>query len=106
MKRATFLVAILLAVACLFGWPFIVINPNRAEADAIRALARGDHTFVGVRGYSTNAPGVPIELYHPEGIRVIKGTGDVIFWPGEDEYNDRAREYARRYNMIIVANTK
>lgn len=79
------------------------LNPANAERDAREALARGDRHLVGVCGFSCSAPGATPLDEERLGVQMIENTGDYIRLPGEAEYNDRAREYATRYNRVILA---
>lgn len=81
--------------------PF-AIDPDNAESDARDALARNDNDLVGVCGFSCLAPGATPADEERLGVRFIEGTSDMIVWPGEAEYNDRARNYATRYNKVVL----
>lgn len=73
-----------------------------AEDDADAALARGDASLLGVFGYSREVPGIPEWTAHEAGtckVRMIEGTSD----DGPRALNDRARDYARRYNLRIIS---
>jgi hypothetical protein len=75
---------------------------SHAEEDADTALARGDAGLLGVFGYSREAPGAPEGTAYKAGgckVRMIEGTSD----DGSRALNDRAREYARRYNLRIIS---
>lgn len=82
--------------------PF-AINPANAERDANEALARGDSHLVGVCEFSCAAPGATPPDEERLGVELIENTSDDIRILGEAEYNDRAREYAMRYNTVILA---
>lgn len=82
--------------------PF-AIDPARAEGEARQALAENDHRLVGVYGFASETPGATFEDRQRLGARFIEGTGDDLGYLGEVEYNARAREYAERYNAVILA---
>lgn len=81
----------------------LAINPGRAESDARQALARGDNRLVGVYGFASETPGATFEDRERLGARFIDGTGDDLHYFGEVAFNERAREYAERYNTVILA---
>lgn len=81
----------------------LAIDPGRAESDARRALEQGDHRLVGIYGFASETPGATYEDRERFGARFIEGTGDDLRYLGEVEYNARAREYAERYNAVILA---
>src|SRR6185436_12538482 len=70
------------------------------------ALIQGDRRLIGVYGVGLDAPGVPDECggYYRKklGITPIKGTSDCYIRPGEREFNQSAREYARRHNTELL----
>jgi hypothetical protein len=81
------------------------LNPARAERDAREAVAAGDTRLLAVAGFSLEAPGSGLNIVEAEntyGVLEIEGTSDVHQWPGEGWLNERARDYAERYNLAIV----
>ncbi|UPT61539.1 MAG: hypothetical protein M0D54_14105 [Hyphomonadaceae bacterium JAD_PAG50586_4] len=81
----------------------LAINPADAERDAREALAGGDNHLVGVCGFSCAAPGATPLDEERLGVQMIENTSGYIRLFGEAEYNDRAREYAVRYDRVIWA---
>lgn len=81
------------------------LNPARAERDAQDAIAAGDTRLLAVAGFSLEAPGSGLNIAEAEntyGVLEIEGTSDFHQWPGEGWLNERARDYAERYNRAIV----
>lgn len=79
-------------------------NPETEAADA---LGRGDHKLMGVRGYALEVPGTDLPIDEVErrfGVVEIAGTSDVYDAPGDRALNERARQYAARYNRYIIQN--
>lgn len=77
------------------------LTVSHAEKDADSALARGDASLLGVFGYAREVPAGPEGAAYGPGrckVRMIEGTSD----DGPRDLNDRAREYARRYNGRII----
>jgi hypothetical protein len=77
-----------------------------SSSDAQRALTRGDFRLLAVRGYSVEAPGTDFnygEARRRFGTLEIDGTSDDLAWPWDGYLNDRARDYAAKYNRIIVS---
>lgn len=76
------------------------VQMRNAEQDANAAFARDDTRLIGVFGFSREVPGAPgVSAYQDDGcVRMIEGTSDhQNTWA-----NQRAREYARRYNMQML----
>ena len=69
-------------------------------ADVKQALADHDYRFIGVRGYALEVPGAE-DVYEPFGVKIIEGTSDVM-----DESQRAAREYASRYNQLLIMELK
>jgi hypothetical protein len=63
------------------------------------ALEANDHRYLGVYGFSLAVPGVPDSevLGQENPVLVIPGTSD----DGEFELNERARNYAGKYNRLL-----
>lgn len=81
------------------------IKVERAEADAQRAIDRGDQRLFGVYGYAREVLGVP-EVYRYDaggcGMKMIEGTSDVVH---SLKAQKRAWDYAERYNRHIQTKT-
>jgi hypothetical protein len=74
-----------------------------AQRDLFAALARGDKRFVGVYGVASEVPGVTdSRLVRRFGVRFIDGTSDVRATPESRRLNILARDYARRYNKLLL----
>jgi hypothetical protein len=99
MRLAVFAFA-LIASACAAP---PAIEPQQAEGDARVSIARNDHRLVGVYGYATEVPGATPMDEERLGVRFIEGTSDMPASAAESEFNTRARQYAARYNTVILA---
>jgi hypothetical protein len=82
------------------------LNPDTAEADAQAAIGRGDRRLLAVYGFTVEVPGatekVPV-LREKYGLRILQGTGDAIKDPRDQALNKMARQYAKKYNQIIMS---
>ena len=78
-----------------------------AENDATRALANADFRLLAFATRGTDIPGIDASLrqaYRERcGIRFIEGFGDVVRSEKQLENMKLAREYAARYNAVIIA---
>lgn len=77
-------------------------DPAQDLAEAIRA---NDLRFLSLGGYSRDAvPGVPDfdERYKGFGTKTIPGTGDVFLNAEHERLQKVARDYARRYNGLLL----
>ena len=75
--------------------------PPRVQS--LRALERGDSAFMGIMGYATIVPGVEnLCTYESRGVRVVEGTGDVVYGSDDRDFQSEAFEYARTYNRVII----
>jgi hypothetical protein len=73
------------------------LDPRR-EVDA--ALARGDKRFIGVCNYACAAPGAPNRLSLD--LKIVEGTSDVVFGPGNGRLNRAAHDYGTAYNRMLL----
>lgn len=71
------------------------------------AKKRGDLRYLAVRGYGLGVP-LPEHLRELElsiltctNYRLIRGTSDVIRSSGQAAFQNAARRYARRYNLLV-----
>ncbi|WP_150131379.1 hypothetical protein [Caulobacter mirabilis] len=78
----------------------------QAESDARHAASRGDYALLGIGGVGTYVPGIPdgmrLDYLSPSDVRIIHGTSDMI---SDDEHRalqNKARNYAKRYNETMV----
>jgi hypothetical protein len=75
--------------------------------DARTALAHGDNRLLGVNGVTLGLPGADPDkqssLAAQYGVRQIEGTSDALESPRHAELVKEAREYALRYNSVILA---
>jgi hypothetical protein len=78
-------------------------DPQKAAADASGAKARGERFLMGVHGYADMAPDQTDESLP---IRYIEGTSDVTFSETCENLNQRAFEYARRFNGTMQARSR
>jgi hypothetical protein len=76
-------------------------NPEREVADALK---RNDRHFIGVYGYTGYTPGVSetSDLPKKYGVRYIEGTTDALKNEQHRFAVERATEYARHYNELLV----
>jgi hypothetical protein len=75
-------------------------DPNKAVADATEAKARGERFLMGVHGYADIAPDRTDSTLP---VHYIQGTSDVMVGQGCGRLNERALEYARRFNVAMQA---
>ena len=76
-------------------------DPSR---DLHAALQRDDRRFIGVYGLAAYTPGVPEKagaLVKKCGVRYLKGTSDAYKSREHRLANERASEYARKYNEML-----
>ena len=70
------------------------------------ALARGDHRLLAVRGLVVSLPGVDslnTEYYRQNyGVREIEGTTDALVNEEHHRLVQRAIDYAKAYNLMMV----
>ncbi|HEU4455923.1 MAG TPA: hypothetical protein VFR81_22850 [Longimicrobium sp.] len=82
------------------GEPMLRQSPERA---ARRALAAGDHAFLGVAGETVAVPGVENGcIVTGTGLKVIAGTSDFFTAPGHPRFMRKAERFARRYNAEVA----
>ena len=78
-----------------------------ARRDVATALKRGDKRFIGVYGVASEVPGVSDSgLVHRFGVRFIEGTSDVRPTPESRRLNTLARDYALRYNQLLLRHVR
>lgn len=65
-----------------------------------------DIRFVAIYGFATIVPGTDeagdSKLIRQRGVRYIEGTSDTPASPEEQRLNDKAEEYAERYNAMLL----
>jgi hypothetical protein len=67
------------------------------------ALKRKDFRFVGIRGYTLEVPGIERkDILTRYGIKVIEGTSDAIVDKEDGRLQKLARDYAKRYNALLM----
>ena len=85
------------------------LKVDTAELDARAAIAHSDRRLLAVKGITVEVPGVDASvatLREQYGLRILEGTSDAIKGPQDRLINGNARNYAKKYNRIIVsANT-
>jgi hypothetical protein len=77
-------------------------NPDR---DIAAAISKKDTRFIGLYGYATYVPGIDdgdTALVTMHGVRYLEGTSDGLRSPEHSRLNTLARNYATRYNVILV----
>lgn len=75
-------------------------DPNKATTEATAAKARGERFLMGVHGY---ADMVPEQTDRTLPVHYIEGTSDNFVGQNCDNLNQRASEYARRFNVAMQA---
>jgi hypothetical protein len=84
------------------------LNLSNPIADLEANIAKGDMHFIGINGYSCNAPGVVSDedellvMSAKYGLRCLAGTSDVLESNKQKVLIDRALEYARTYNVELL----
>ena len=77
------------------------------ERDFEAAWANKDTRFIGVRGFTTELPGVPskrkFDLMMHYGVNIVKSTTDAGEFPETPQLNAVATKYATRYNQLLLA---
>ena len=78
------------------------------RADFQRHVVREhDIRFIAVYGFTTMLPGTDdrrdAPLIRQHGYRYIEGTSDAILSPEHHRLIDRAKEYARQYNSMLLS---
>jgi hypothetical protein len=80
-----------------------------AAADARRAADAKDYRLLAVRGFTIEVPGagddVP-KIEKENGIKVIPGTSDMFENEEHRRLNEKAREYAKKYNETLLVLSK
>ena len=68
------------------------------------AIKMNDLRFLGIAGYGVAVPGAETaaHLHEKYGVKIIEGTGDVIFGPEHGRLIGVAGSYARRYNGLLL----
>jgi hypothetical protein len=100
--------------------PGVTLPPTDSAANTLRWLDRADvhadfrrHVikqhdtrFVGVYGLSVSIPGVDaateLRVLKNRRFRVIEGTSDVVTSEEYDRLLDKAYDYAKRYNSLLL----
>ncbi len=83
----------------------IVVNPKEANArkDCKEAIQKGDLRFVGIHGLVISLPGVEhYDPRFPQGVKIIKGTGDSSDTRADWEFQIAAEAYAKTYNQCLL----
>lgn len=88
-----------------FEEKFAGLNQMDVAGDVINAVAKGDHRFIMNVGFGCTIPGVTNsipEIKEKYGIRILDGTGDIIFGAKHREFKKDANEYAKKYNQLLL----
>ena len=77
------------------------------EKDARSAISKGKVEFLGVAGYSVTVPAgrepdIGGCLKRADGVKLIRGTSDVIYGDEHMALIQQATAYAARYNALIA----
>jgi hypothetical protein len=113
-RALTTILATLLVGVCVT--PEIVARDHPTDVEQLRwldradpqrdvsvAIARGDMRFIGVYGVASEVPGVSdARLRSRYRVRFLAGTSDVRPTAESRRLNTLAREYARRYNQLLL----
>jgi hypothetical protein len=81
------------------------LNLKNPTNDLTKSLKRGDNRFIGINGYSCDAPGVAEadrQFITTFGLNCLDGTSDVV---GSDEHValiQKATKYATSYNKELL----
>lgn len=78
------------------------LDEKTAAADATKAFSTGKRSFLGVRGYSLDVPGVDESYLRNHEVVPIEGTSDAIKSEACKKLNDDAERYATAYNKTIL----
>lgn len=78
------------------------LDAHTATSDATKAFSRGKKSFLGVRGYSLDVPGVDESSIGKHEVVPIEGTSDAIRSPECKKLNEDAERYAAAYNETIL----
>ena len=82
---------------------FSKANPER---DFKESMKRSDLQFIGVNGFTTYLPGVSdkhqIQYMNSYGTRIIQGTADAFHSEEHAQLNEKAVEYAKKYNQLLL----
>ena len=78
------------------------LGANTAASDATKAFSSGKTSFLGVRGYSLDVPGVDESSIGKHEIIPIEGTSDGIRSAACKKLNEDAERYAAAYNKTIL----
>jgi outer membrane lipoprotein LolB len=84
---------------------FINRNIEHPENDLQKNTDAGDFRFVCICDYACYAPGVEkgdMQLWMKYGHKCIEGTNDVIEGKEHGKLTRTARNYARRYNELLI----
>jgi len=117
MTRSASLVGAVLLIGCLSAVaqastdarvkPLLWLRRADAKADFRRhVIQQHDSRFIGVYGYAATIPGVDAasraRLMRQRRVRYIEGTSDAITSPEYGRLVDKAYDYAKRYNMLLL----
>jgi hypothetical protein len=105
MKRLAALIAVLSLASCGAtrdpGCPALAdFDPKKAAADATAAKDRGERFLLGVHGYADMAPD---QTDRTLSVHYIEGTSDTMVGQNCANLNQRALEYASRFNVAMQA---
>ena len=79
------------------------IRLDKPEEDARLRMKHGDFRLIGIGGLGVTYPGLKnMELLCKIGGRYIEGTSDMIEGKEHADLIEKFREYATKYNKIII----
>jgi hypothetical protein len=117
MKRMAVIAAISMFTGILFVCPASAVDPRtkpllwleHADVNAdfqCHVVRQHDARFIGVYGYAATIPGVDETLkprfIRQRRVRFIEGTSDAITSPEYGRLVDKAYDYAKRYNTLLL----
>jgi len=83
------------------------LNEDNPESDAELDFGKSNHTCYELNGFAPYMPGVntklEIEFCKSVGITNFRGTADVVYSEEHGLLINRARNYAKRYNLVIIS---
>ena len=89
------------------------LSVDHATEDARKAIRTGDFRLLGMNGFATDLPGVPIDrgedlrkIGSIYGVRILRGSTDTPADRQHEQLIDNAHQYAEKYNRTILAEHK
>jgi hypothetical protein len=112
MPRLVLLTSVLLAVADISAAaaqsddPPVLDQPNVGADFQLHVLRNRDTRFVGTHDHVASVPGTDPTLHarliRRHGVRYVNESLDAIIGPAHDRLVANARDYAKRYNALLL----